>query len=136
MKRAARPRLVIVMASLTVTVVLAVLATRGLGSGAVYYFTPAEVARGDAAPQRAIRVAGTVAAGSLRWDERKGLLRFQLTGGGARLDVVSRGAPPRLFAEGREALVEGRLVARVLRSSDVIVKHDETYRPPAEPTAR
>ncbi|MGH2950392.1 MAG: cytochrome c maturation protein CcmE, partial [Solirubrobacteraceae bacterium] len=53
-----------------------------------------------------------------------------LTDGRAAVAVASRGAPPSLFAEGRQALVEGRYAGGVLRSSDVIVKHDEQYSAP------
>lgn len=103
----------------------------------VYYYTPGEVAAGRADAGRVIRVGGTVAAGSVRWNERDGVLRFAMAGGGgSRLPVAVRSAPPRLFAEGRDALVEGRLTGGVLRSGEVIVKHDEEYRPPAEEAAR
>lgn len=118
------------------TAVLAALAmgigaTRGLGEATVYYRTPSEVA-GPAQGDEVVRVGGTVAPGTVRWDRRTGVLRFVLSDGRGRLAVANRGAPPRLFRAGEEALVEGRISGGVLRSSDVIVKHDEQYRPPAE----
>lgn len=125
-------RLLIAGVALAVTGLLAVLVTRGLGSGVVYYYTPGEVSAGKAATGRVIRVGGTVAPGTMRFDRDRGVLTFMLSGGGGRLAVAARRAPPRLFAPGRQALVEGRLGGGVLRSSDVIVKHDANYRPPAE----
>lgn len=110
----------------------AVVATSGLRDGAVYYYTPSELSAG-ATPDKPIRVAGLVQAGSVRWDTNAGVLRFVLTDGKASIPVVNTGAPPDLFRGGRDAVVEGRLVGGVLRSSDVIVKHDANYRPPAKP---
>lgn len=110
--------------------VWAVVATSGLREGSVYYYTPSELAAG-AAPERAIRVAGRVGPGSVRWDDAAGVLRFTLTDTKASVPVVNQGAPPDLFRAGRDAVVEGRFRGGVLRSDDVIVKHDENYQPPA-----
>lgn len=107
---------------------LAIAATRGLGDAAVFYRTPTEVARGTSGAD-VVRVGGTIAPGTVRWDERSGVLHFTLTDGRTRLPVANRGAPPRLFRAGEEALVEGRVSGGVLRAADVIVKHDEEYRP-------
>ena len=111
--------------------VWALFATSGLREGAVYYYTPSELSA-SAASERPIRVAGRVRPGSVRWDRGAGVLRFMLTDGEAAIPVVNQGAPPDLFRGGRDAVVEGRLVGGVLRSNDVIVKHDANYRPPAE----
>ena len=109
----------------------AVVATSGLREGAVYYYTPSEIS-GPSASDRPIRVAGRVQPGTVRWDARRGVLRFMLTDGKASVPVVNASAPPDLFRAGRDAVVEGRLVGGVLRSNDVIVKHDASYRAPAE----
>lgn len=111
--------------------VWAVVATSGLREGAVYYYSPSELSA-RSAPERPIRVAGRVRPRSVRWDAGAGVLRFMLTDGESSIPVVNKGAPPDLFRGGRDAVVEGRLVGGVLRSNDVIVKHDANYRPPAE----
>jgi cytochrome c-type biogenesis protein CcmE len=106
-----------------------VAATQGLKRGAVYYYTPSEL--GERAPRsEVIRVGGRVRPGSVRWDGDAGVLRFVLTDGKAGIPVRNTGAPPSLFRDGAGAVVEGRLASGVLRSSEVIVKHDENYRPP------
>ena len=110
-------------------VLFAVLATSGVLSGAVYYYTPSEV-RERRVDGDVIRVGGTVVTGSVEWAAADGVLRFELSDGKAALPVANRGAPPDLFRAGRDALVEGRVEGGVLRSSDVIVKHDENYRAP------
>ena len=128
-----RPPLRLLIPSVVVLAagVWAVVATSGLREGSVYYYTPSE-ASALSAPDRPIRVAGRVQAGSVRWDARAGVLRFMLTDGKASLPVVNAGAPPDLFSAGRDAVVEGRLTGGVLRSNDVIVKHDANYRAPTE----
>ena len=114
-----------------------VAAARGLGEGTVYYRSPGEVIGGESGDD-VVRVGGTVLPGSIRFDRREGVLRFVLSDGRSELPVINRGAPPRLFRAGEEALVEGRVIAGALRSSQVIVKHDEDYREPQleQPEAR
>ena len=126
MTRKVSLRAMVVVVALLVGGVLAVQAGRGIDGGAVYYYTPSEVAGTDR--PEVVRVGGKVVTGSVRWDEAAGVLRFALTDGRTMLPVANRGAPPKLFRGGREALVEGRVTRGVLRSSDVIVKHDENYR--------
>ena len=132
MRRRVSPRAWIAAVAVLGATGLAIVATRGLGEAAVFYRTPTEVAGGTGAAD-VVRVGGTVAPGTVRWDERRGVLRFTLTDGRTRLRVANRGAPPRLFRAGEEALVEGRVAGGVLRSADVIVKHDEEYRPQTTP---
>lgn len=123
------PGRAVLVVGIIVVIGLAVLVTRGLGSGSVYYFAPSELTS-RRADDGVIRVGGTVVPGSVRWEKGAGVLRFQLTDGRARVAVLNTGAPPDLFRAGRSALVEGRLRAGILRSSSVIVKHDANYRPP------
>lgn len=104
---------------------LAFAAAKGLGEGAVYYYTPSEAA--NEATGEVIRVGGTVEANSIRFDSREGVVRFSLADERSMVAVVNRGAPPDLFRAGQDALVEGRMAGGVLRSSEVIVKHDEEY---------
>ncbi|MEV1289494.1 cytochrome c maturation protein CcmE [Micromonospora sp. NPDC049679] len=116
------------------TLVLIVLAGAGLLVGAglrdtvTYYRTPGEVlAGGDAAGAR-LRLGGRVVPGTLRQDG--GQTRFRLTDGSHEIDVVQRGAPPDMFREGRDAVVEGVLGAGpVFRADTVLVRHGNEYRP-------
>lgn len=110
-------------------------ASRSLDQNLLYSYTPADVAAGKATTGT-IRVGGLVAPGSVRWDPQRRLLRFVLSDGRGRVPVVERGAPPALFRAGRGAIVEGELVAGRLVSSSVIVRHDNTYKPPVRDAAR
>jgi cytochrome c-type biogenesis protein CcmE len=106
--------------------------SRSLGENLLYAYTPSDVARSTPRAGN-IRVGGQVAPGSVRWDPERRILRFVLRDGdGGRVPVVQRGAPPALFRAGEGAVVEGRLVDGVLVSSNLIVRHDNEYRPPGE----
>lgn len=122
-------RLLVPAVLLLAAVGWAIAATQGLKRGAVYYYSPRELSAREP-PSGVIRVGGQVRRGSVRWDAAAGVLRFMLADGKAAIPVVNRGAPPQLFRGGNGAVVEGRLQGGVLRSSEVIVKHDEEYRAP------
>jgi cytochrome c-type biogenesis protein CcmE len=124
-------RLLIPAVLLLAAAAWALAATQGLQRGTVYYYTPSELSA-RAAPGGVIRVGGQVRPGSVHWDAEAGVLRFMLADSKAAIPVVNRGAPPQLFRAGSGAVVEGRLAGGVLRSAQVIVKHDEEYRAPGE----
>ena len=124
-------RLLIPAVVLLAAAAWAIAATQGLKRGTVYYYEPSELSAREP-PSGVIRVGGQVRQGSVRWDAEAGVLRFMLADGRAAIPVVKRGAPPSLFRAGRGAVVEGRLAGGVLRSSQVIVKHDEEYRAPGD----
>lgn len=107
----------------------ALAATRGLERGVAYYYSPSELA-GRRPSTAVIRVGGRVVPGSVRWDATRAVLHFRLTDGRASVAVANAGAPPQLFRAGAGAIVEGTLVDGTLRSDQVIVKHDQNYRPP------
>lgn len=122
-------RLLVPAVLLVAAVAWAIAATQGLKRGVVYSYTPSELSARQP-PTGVIRVGGQVRRGSVQWDARAGVLRFMLADGTAAIPVVNRGAPPQLFRGGQGAVVEGRFSGGVLRSSDVIVKHDERYQAP------
>lgn len=129
MRRRIRLRMVIAVLVVLIGAGWAVAATRGLKQGLVYYYTPSEVV-GRRPASEVIRVGGQVLPGSVRWNASARVLHFKLGDGRATLAVVNTGAPPSLFRAGAGAVVEGHLVGGILRSDQVIVKHDQNYRPP------
>lgn len=122
-------RLAVPVVVLVAAAIWGLAATRGLQRGTVYSYTPAELDFRQP-PTGVIRVGGQVRPGSVRWDAEAGVLRFMLADEKAAIRVVNRGAPPSLFRAGAGAVVEGRIERGALRSSDVIVKHDQEYRAP------
>ena len=108
---------------------LGAVAASGLNNNLVYYRTPSEVAAQPPQQTERIRLGGMVAPGSVT--QRDGVVRFVLTDGASDVTVEHTGNPRGVFQEGQGALVEGRLSPDgTFRSDLLMVKHDNTYRPP------
>jgi cytochrome c-type biogenesis protein CcmE len=104
----------------------------GMQEALVYFKTPSEIRRGaeEAARARFLRVGGMVVAGSLQKDLSTLTYRFELTDGAETIPVFFRGVPPDLFAEGKGAVVEGRLGPDGLfHATTIMAKHAEEYSP-------
>jgi len=106
----------------------------GIGDNLVYYLTPSELeARGDAAYETSVRLGGVVVPESVNWDADALDLRFTVSDGATEVEVHSKGAPPQMFRDGIEVLVEGRLASSgVFQSTNLMVKHSNEYRAPEE----
>ena len=112
-------------------IVLGLLIVSGVRQSVVYFVTPSELMAQDRAVGRAYRLGGMVVQGSLKQDVAAREQRFLLTDGRASVPVYHRGIPPDLFAEGRGAVVEGKLGADgTFQASTIMAKHSEEYRPP------
>jgi len=123
-------RLILVSAALVAVLVAVLLAMWGLRSQASYFYTPAEIAAGKAAPGKAVRLGGMVEKGSVQRQPDGVTIRFVLTDGQARAPVVYRGITPDLFREGSGAVAEGRLQNGAFVADTILAKHDERYMPP------
>jgi cytochrome c-type biogenesis protein CcmE len=106
----------------------------GLGGNLVYFVTPTELlARGDAAYDSPVRLAGNVVPGSVEWNARELDLRFHLSDGETDIEVWSKGAPPAMFQDTMGVVVEGRYSrSGVFESSSVMVRHSNEYKAPPE----
>lgn len=107
----------------------------GVQESMVYFYTPTElVQKKDAVQGKSLRVGGMVVDGSIRWDPQTLLLTFQLTDGQGTVFVRHKGTAPDLFKEGAGAVVEGTWTPEgYFRSSNIMAKHSEEYKPPAHP---
>ena len=123
-------RLVLTLAALAALVAAALLAMWGLKDRASYFYTPADVAAGKAAPGQAIRLGGMVERKSIKREPDGVTIRFVLTDGKAETPVVYRGIVPDLFREGSGAVAEGRLDNGAFFADTILAKHDERYMPP------
>ncbi len=103
-----------------------------MSTAVVYFVTPTElVEQGAGARNKALRLGGMVEQGSLDWNPRTLDLRFRLTDGKTSIPVAHKGTPPDLFAEGKGAVVEGRVNPDgSFAASAIMAKHSEEYRPP------
>lgn len=98
-------------------------------SNLVFFFTPTQVAQGDAPVQRAFRLGGLVREGSL---VRDGLVvRFIVTDLQRDVPVSYEGVLPDLFKAGKGVVAQGQLGPDgVFVAREVLAKHDENYMPP------
>lgn len=114
-----------------IAVALGALVLTGVRQSVVYFVTPSELVAQDRPAGRAYRLGGMVVQGSLQQDIATREQRFLLTDGRTSVPVHHRGIPPDLFAEGRGAVVEGRLDADgTFQASLIMAKHSEEYRAP------
>lgn len=106
----------------------------GMRQAIVYFVTPSEL-QGETKPskEKFLRLGGMVVEGSLQKDLKALTYRFEITDGRATVPVFFRGVPPDLFAEGKGAVVEGRMGEDgVFVANTIMAKHAEEYSPPKE----
>ena len=95
------------------------------------FYSPSEVAAGEAPTDRSIRVGGMVVEGSVTRARDKLETRFIVTDFASSVTVTYDGILPDLFAEGEGVVATGILGATgVVTASEVLAKHDENYMPP------
>ena len=100
-------------------------------SNLVFFFSPTQVAAGEAPPDRAFRIGGLVQAGSLKRGPEALAVQFVVTDTAHSIPVAYSGSLPDLFREGKGVVAEGRVGPDgVFRASQVLAKHDENYMPP------
>ncbi len=116
--------LVLVAAAIAIT-----LGALALQRNVAYLYTPAEVLRGDAAPDARFRLGGMVAENSFRREEGSLTAHFEVDDGDARLPVRYTGILPDLFREKQAVVATGRMENGVFVAETVLAKHDETYMP-------
>jgi cytochrome c-type biogenesis protein CcmE len=119
---------------LIILAALAYIIYGGAKEAIVYFRTPSEVqASGTGFANQFLRIGGMVVKGSLQKDVKNLTYRFELTDGKGTIPVFFHGVPPDLFADGKGAVVEGRVGADgVFQATTIMAKHSEEYSPPPE----
>lgn len=98
-------------------------------SNLVFFFTPTQVAAGEAPKDGHFRVGGLVKAGSIQRDGMA--VAFVVTDTQREVPVRYVGLLPDLFKEGKGVVAQGRLEGgQLFVASEVLAKHDENYMPP------
>ena len=127
-------RLLLILAALAVLGVAVALVLNAFRSNLVFFYTPTQIANGEAPKNRAFRIGGLVKAGSLK---RDGITaHFIVTDTVREFPVQYSGILPDLFREGRGVVAQGRLGEDGhFVASEVLAKHDENYMPPEAKSA-
>ncbi|TPE49436.1 cytochrome c maturation protein CcmE [Amaricoccus solimangrovi] len=96
--------------------------------GIEFFRSPSQLAEHPARAGERFRLGGLVAEGSVV-RESDGVVRFDITDGGATQAVAFRGIPPDLFREGQGVIASGALEDGTFVASEILAKHDENYMP-------
>ena len=124
-------RLALIAGGVASVALAAALVLNAFRSNLVFFFTPSQIAAGEAPRDRAFRIGGMVVAGSLKRQADGLTVHFTVTDTAKNVPVVYRGILPDLFREGKGVVAQGRLSAEgVFRADEVLAKHDENYMPP------
>ena len=95
------------------------------------FYTPTQIANGEAPVGTRIRAGGMVEAGSLQRSPDSLDVRFVVTDFNRSVTIAYRGILPDLFREGQGIVALGTLDgAGVVVADEVLAKHDEKYMPP------
>ncbi|KAA0694598.1 cytochrome c maturation protein CcmE [Halopseudomonas laoshanensis] len=120
--------ILLVMAGVGIAVALALTA---LQQNINLFYTPSQIANGEAPVNARIRAGGLVVDGSVARDPDSLAVQFAVTDGDKQVLVSYSGILPDLFREGQGIVALGRVnTDGMLMADEVLAKHDEEYMPP------
>ena len=131
MKPQRKKRLLLIAALLVGVAITVGLALSALQQNINLFFTPTQIAEGEAPQGVRIRAGGMVEPGSLQRSGDSLDVRFVVTDYQRSVPITYRGILPDLFREGQGIVALGMLDANgVVRADEILAKHDEKYMPP------
>ena len=126
-----KKRLIIILSIVLGSAVAVGLTLYALNQNINLFYSPAQIASGEAPKDARIRVGGMVVKGSLKRAKDSLRVEFVLTDYAKTTSVVYTGILPDLFREGQGIIAQGKLDANgVFQADEVLAKHDENYMPP------
>lgn len=131
MKPERKQRLLIVVFIVVITALIVGLLSYALRENINLFYTPSQVAAGEAPTNTQIRVGGMVVTDSFQRASDSLDSTFLVSDGSATLLIHYSGILPDLFAEDEAAVATGSLGDDgVFVAQQVLAKHDEEYTPP------
>jgi cytochrome c-type biogenesis protein CcmE len=107
------------------------LALSALQGEAAFFYAPSDVAKAAPRVDRAVRLGGMVAPGSIQRQPDGVTITFTVTDGAAQVPVRFSGIAPDLFKENSGVVAEGRFRPDgSFLADNLLAKHDERYMPP------
>jgi len=95
------------------------------------FYTPTQIAMGEAPVHARIRAGGMVEKGSFKRVKDSLTVHFVITDFNKSVKVSYTGILPDLFREGQGVVATGKMQSNgVFVASEVLAKHDEKYIPP------
>jgi cytochrome c-type biogenesis protein CcmE len=111
--------------------ITAVLLVTAFKQNLMYFYTPTQIANGEAAIDKSIRIGGLVMDGSLKRTDGTLDINFEVTDKANQVPVKYTGILPDLFREGQGIVARGKMNAEGFFVADeILAKHDENYMPP------
>jgi cytochrome c-type biogenesis protein CcmE len=124
-------RMVAIAAGVALIAIAAALVLNAFQGNVVFFFSPSQVASGEAPVAKTFRIGGMVEKGSVKRLPDGVTVQFVVTDSAKTIPVQYRGILPDLFKEGKGVVAQGKLSADgTFRASEVLAKHDENYMPP------
>jgi cytochrome c-type biogenesis protein CcmE len=129
--KARHKRIALIVGGLAVLGIAATLVLNAFQSNLVFFFSPTQVAAGEAPKGKTFRIGGLVKEGSLKREADGVTMRFVVTDTDKDMTVAYKGILPDLFKEGKGVVAQGKLGGDGLfTANEVLAKHDENYMPP------
>ncbi len=126
-----KKRLFIVLAILAGFGIAVALALSALQQNINLFYSPTQIANGEAPQGTRIRAGGMVEMGSVKRSSDSLETDFVVTDGVKNVTIRYSGILPDLFREGQGIVAMGKLDAQgLLIADEVLAKHDENYMPP------
>ena len=126
-----KKRLFIVLAILAGVGIAVALALSALQQNINLFYTPTQIAAGEAPEGTRIRAGGLVEEGSVKRTNDSLSVAFRVTDGAQAITITYQGILPDLFREGQGIVALGRVNSEgVLVADEVLAKHGENYMPP------
>lgn len=126
-----KKRLLIVIMILVGVAVAVGLTLFALNQNINLFYSPSQIAQGEAPADTRIRAGGMVVEGSVVRSTENLHVSFEITDYKNKVKVEYTGILPDLFREGQGIVAQGSLDANgTFQAVEVLAKHDENYMPP------
>ena len=124
-------RIALIVSGLLILGLIVALVLNAFQSNLVFFFSPTQVAAGEAPKGKSFRVGGMVKEGTIKREPDGVTLRFVMTDTEKDMLVAYQGILPDLFKEGKGAVAQGKVGDDgIFVATEVLAKHDENYMPP------
>ena len=126
-----RKRMITVAVLLVGMSITAILLISAFQQNLLYFYTPTQIANGEASIDKGIRIGGLVKEGSLKRTDGTLDISFLVTDKVNDIPVEYSGILPDLFREGQGIVARGKMNGNgVFIAEEILAKHDENYMPP------
>lgn len=126
-----KKRLYLVLLVIAGVGIAVALALTALQQNINLFYTPSQIAAGEAPIDARIRAGGMVVEGSVVRSSETLETQFAVSDGAEQVVISYDGILPDLFREGQGIVALGRINEnRMLIADEVLAKHDEEYMPP------